>query len=703
MPIQSLPDLLSALQQAQLLDPGQLQEVRRSFAKPNADSRLLAKHLIQKGWLTPFQINQVYQGQGKSLVLGSYLLLERLGEGGMGEVYKARHREMNRIVAVKLIHKKHLNDPHAIGRFHREVQAVAQLNHPNIVRALDANHVGDVQFLVMEYVAGIDLSKRVKSQGPLAINAACDYIRQAALALQHAHEHGLIHRDVKPSNLLLTPEPAPNYPLGTVTLLDLGLARIVHLNQEAMDNTLTDSAHVIGTPDFLAPEQARHAKHIDHRADLYSLGCTCYFLLTGRVPFPAETFTEKLIQHTLEEPIPVQRHRPEIPAGVCRLVQTLMAKKPEDRIQTAGEVARIIAGGLSDSTWAASGPSTWLQRVFSRGSDSQRPGSETISYHPNAMPTPEGKAHHSPRPAIRSRSRSRFFMLSAAGVFGIALLGWLLLALFRAGDARSATNAKGVVVSPVSSRAGTAIGTATGTVSGTVAGTDPAWLAMVRKLPAEEQFKAVDRRIRELNPRFQGPIDHRTENGIVTELELVADDVADLTPLQALTSLKVLHCSGTYERKSKLSDLSFIKGMQLTELHFASTQVPSLAPFVGMSLRECDCSDTPVSDLSPLRGMPMRTVNCNGTRVADLQPLQGMKLVNLWCNGTPIHDLSPLQGMPLVRLSCRSTKVSDLSVLRGMPLKFLVCDYRAERDATILSSIKTLETINDKPAREFFR
>src|SRR5262245_41727293 len=249
MPNQSSPGFLSAIQQAQLLDPIQLQEIHRSFVYSGTNSRVLAKHLIHQGWLTPFQVNQVLQGQAKSLVLGSYILLERLGQGGMGEVYKARHRQMQRIVALKLIHKKYLSNPHALRRFHREIQAVAQLNHPNIVHAYDADHIGDTHFLVMEYMAGIDLSKRVKIQGPLPVEAAWDYIRQAGLGLQHAHERGLIHRDIKPSNLLLTSDPAPDCPWGTITLLDLGLARLTLLNEGSVETTLTDSGVVVGTPD----------------------------------------------------------------------------------------------------------------------------------------------------------------------------------------------------------------------------------------------------------------------------------------------------------------------------------------------------------------------------------------------------------------------------------------------------------------------
>lgn len=683
MSIRSLPDLLAAIEQAHLLDAAHVQQIGRSFTSPHFDSRQAAKRLIQDGWLTAYQVNRLFQGQARNLVLGSYVLLERLGAGGMGEVYKARHREMQRVVALKLIRKNFLDNPQAVQRFHREVQAIAQLKHPNIVRAYDASHIGDTQFLVMEYVPGIDLSKRVKNQGPLPVDAVCDYIRQAACGLAHAHERGLIHRDIKPSNMLLTPEPAPDAPWGTITLLDLGLARVADHKGDSATDTLTDSGHILGTPDFVAPEQARDSKKIDCRADLYSLGCTFYFLLTGRVPFPAETATEKLIKHALEEPERLERVRPEVPAEIAGLVRTLMAKRPEHRIQTASEVAKIITAGLQTQRWSESGTRPLFQRLFRVG----HPASPNYPS-PTLAPTLDLKR----APARPRGSRFRPVLLTAAPVFGLCLIGWLVSGMFHASTPGLAKRTHATSTSLASSSAETP-----------VARNDPAWLAMVRKLPAEQQVKAVAKRLAELNSRFNGKLEPRIENGVVMDVELVSDELTDLSPLQGFPELKVLHCDGSYQHKSKLTDLSVLKGMQLTELHCSSTEVASLDFLRGMKLQELDCSATPVADLSPLKGMPLRSLNCIATRVADLSPLEGMQLQILLCKATPIRDLTPLRGMPLVRLACNGTQVSDLSPLKGMPLKVLVCDFRADRDTAILSSIKTLEKLNDRPARELLR
>src|SRR5262249_37566879 len=190
------------LRRFHLLEPAQLEELKRQA--PAADARALARTLIDRGWLTPYQANQVLQGKGQELLLGSYVLLERLGEGGMGAVFKARNWKLGRIVALKLIRKERLDNPDAIRRFQREVRAAAALDHPNIVHAYDADEIGGTHILVMECIEGAtDLGRLVKKQGPLPIPLACEYMRQAALGLQHAYERGLVHRDIKPANLLM--------------------------------------------------------------------------------------------------------------------------------------------------------------------------------------------------------------------------------------------------------------------------------------------------------------------------------------------------------------------------------------------------------------------------------------------------------------------------------------------------------------------
>jgi eukaryotic-like serine/threonine-protein kinase len=296
----------------------------------------LAGELVRRGWLTGYQATTLLQGQSRDLVRGSYVLLERLGEGGMGTVFKARHRRLGKVVALKVIRPERLGSPTAVRRFWREVRAVAQLDYPHIVHAYDADEIGGTHFLVMEYVAGQDLARLVESRGPLPVDLACDCARQAALGLQHAHERGMVHRDVKPQNLMLAPS-------GMVKILDMGLARFGQAADASQSSShLTKDEVLMGTPDYMAPEQAVDAHTADGRADVYSLGCTFYFLLTGRVPFPGSTALKKMFKHCWVEPEPVEHLRADVGPAVAVVVRKLMAKRPESRYQTPAEAAATL-------------------------------------------------------------------------------------------------------------------------------------------------------------------------------------------------------------------------------------------------------------------------------------------------------------------------------------------------------------------------
>jgi uncharacterized protein (TIGR03067 family) len=284
---------------------------------------------------------------------GRYHVQELLGVGGMGAVYKAEHLLMERPVALKLISRDLTSNRAMVERFRREVKTAAKLKHPNIVMAYDAEQAGESHFLVMEYVEGTSLARLVAEQGPLPVSEACDYIRQAALGLQHAHERGMVHRDIKPQNLMRTPD-------GQVKILDFGLARFA---REAAPTgallaapiaeapsgsltgpeSLTQVGTVMGTPDYIAPEQAQDAHSADIRADLYSLGCTLYDLLAGHAPFPEGTAVAKVRAHGERTPQPLTRLRKDVPPALARVVDRLMAKDPANRYRTPAEVADALA------------------------------------------------------------------------------------------------------------------------------------------------------------------------------------------------------------------------------------------------------------------------------------------------------------------------------------------------------------------------
>jgi WD40 repeat protein/tRNA A-37 threonylcarbamoyl transferase component Bud32 len=277
-------------------------------------------------------------------ILSRYEILEELGKGGMGVVYKARQRDTGRLVALKVIRKERLANPDMLSRFRREAQASARLAHPAIVQVLEADQDGDVPYLVMEYVAGITLQKLVEETGPLHIAQACDFVRQAALGLQHAAEQRLVHRDIKPSNLMVvapTGLPLPARPV--VKILDMGVARVFQLSeQEVALTTLTRDGSVIGTPDYIAPEQLEDPRTVDIRADLYSLGCTFYYLLAGQVPFPGGTLVQKLDRQRWQTAPSVNQIRHEVPAPLAAVIRRLMAKHPDDRYQSPGELASAL-------------------------------------------------------------------------------------------------------------------------------------------------------------------------------------------------------------------------------------------------------------------------------------------------------------------------------------------------------------------------
>ncbi len=269
--------------------------------------------------------------------LGVYQLQGRLGQGGMGTVWKAWHTRLKRPVALKTIRPECLDNPPAVARFQREMEAVGKLDHANLIRATDAGEDAGIHFLVMDFVEGTDASRLVQRHGPLPIADACEVVRQAALGLQFAHEAGLVHRDVKPSNLMVTRQ-------GQVKVLDLGLA----LLHAAPDETgeLTGSNQWMGTADFMAPEQGTCAHTVDIRADVYSLGCTLYKLLAGRAPFSAPEYStpyKKMEAHAREPVPPLRDRRPEVPAGLAAVLDRMLAKSPVDRFSTPGEVAAALA------------------------------------------------------------------------------------------------------------------------------------------------------------------------------------------------------------------------------------------------------------------------------------------------------------------------------------------------------------------------
>jgi serine/threonine protein kinase/WD40 repeat protein len=311
-----------------------LKELSKKQGRPKTVADL-ADRMVADGILTRFQAKLLLQGKRRGFVIsGKYVLLDRLGSGGMASVFLCRHRVMRRHVAIKVLPDREAGDPLQLERFHREARAVATLDHPNIVRAHDIDCDGKMHFLVMEYVDGSNLDEIVQKHGRLEVKRAMHYICQAAHGLQHAHEAGLVHRDIKPANLLLDRN-------GVVKILDMGLARFF---REERDNLTQehDRQSVLGTADYLAPEQALDSHAVDIRADIYSLGVTFYFLLTGSSPFQGGSIAQKLIWHQVRTPKAIREVRPEVPVEVAEAVDRMLAKDPDQRFQTPAEVVDAL-------------------------------------------------------------------------------------------------------------------------------------------------------------------------------------------------------------------------------------------------------------------------------------------------------------------------------------------------------------------------
>ena len=344
-PAQTMDEFLRVTRASGLVDSDRLDEAIspwKGVTGPVPEACIQA--IIDKGLLTTWQLEQLRKGKHKGFVLGKYKLLRLLGQGGMSSVYLAEHMTLHNKVAIKVLPVKRVDQTSYLARFEREAQSSARLNHPHIARAFDLDTSGSIHFIVMEYIDGTDLYARVKQDGPLPVREAADFIRQAALGLHHAHEEGLVHRDIKPANLMVDKR-------GHVKILDLGL--VLANDDEDAELTKEHDEKVLGTADYLSPEQARDSHKADRRSDIYSLGCTLYYLLVGKAPFAKGSLAERIRAH-MNEPAPnLLDARPDVPAAIVELYFRMMEKHPDARQQTAQEVADSLASWLTATAAAA--------------------------------------------------------------------------------------------------------------------------------------------------------------------------------------------------------------------------------------------------------------------------------------------------------------------------------------------------------------
>jgi serine/threonine-protein kinase len=328
-------EFLAALERSEVLTEAKLRQLGDRFVRGICppDSVALAAQLVYEGILTKFQARRLLEGK-KSLVFGRYILLDHIGIGAMGRVFKARHRLMDRIVALKVISPSETSAKNSVPRLFQEMKIVGLLDHPNVVRAFDADQHDDAPYIVMEYLEGENFEQVLQRRGPLPPDEVMLYMAQASRGLAHAHQKGVIHRDVKPTNLFLVHT-------GMVKILDLGLGALVGVSKYETRVLDTDEGIVVGTTDYMSPEQVT-GQAIDARTDLFSLGCTMYRLLTGTYAFPGVTREDRLLKRIRDRYVPIREVRPEVPTPFVTILDRLLCPRPDDRFSSAEEVAEAL-------------------------------------------------------------------------------------------------------------------------------------------------------------------------------------------------------------------------------------------------------------------------------------------------------------------------------------------------------------------------
>ena len=416
-------DLLPVIRESGVLTDRQFADLKARVHRGDypGESVALAGRLVEEKILTEYQARRLLNNKSYGLVVGRYIILDRLGSGSMGRVYKAHHLMMDRIVALKIIAPEIVSNERVVARFQREMRLVGRLDHPNVVRAFDADQINKVLYIVMEYVAGESLGKRLR-RGPIPPAEMVSYGAQAAAGLAHAHAQGIVHRDVKPSNLLVTEDRK-------LKVLDLGLG--VLMAADEMSTFATADGIAVGTVDYMSPEQAC-GRDVDGRSDLFSLGCAMYHLMTGKLPFPGDSPIERLGTRLSGQPIPITTYFPDLPSNLVQIIDTLLAHKPQDRFQRAEDAADALMALLRRPRPASAAP---------RRSSPEAPPKAVEAESPPAPPPapPEPVVERVPveyprwfRPlADLAEARPRAALLAclgalaAAGAFGFAL-AWAL-------------------------------------------------------------------------------------------------------------------------------------------------------------------------------------------------------------------------------------------------------------------------------------
>jgi serine/threonine protein kinase len=669
-------------------------------------ARSLARALVEAGVLTRFQAELLLRGEGSRLRVGNYLLEEPLGAGGMGQVYRGRHLRLKRPVAIKVLSADLSENRQAIKRFEREVRLASKVSHPNVVTALDAEEHDGRWYLVMEYVPGQDLSKWVRARGPAPVAEAVDWICQAAQGLESAHEQGILHRDIKPGNLLLTDA-------GQIKVLDLGLAISNSQGSTAANlgrtvTQLTSTGMALGTVDFMSPEQAGDARVVDERSDLYSLGCTLYFLLVGEPPYGGGSIIERIVAHSSQAIPSLREARDDIPEALDRVVTRLLAKLPEQRYGSCGELLqdlrRLQAVGLPRQVPGAVRRPSRPRMATPVPSAAEQNPPEWAQLAVDSTPVVAGRAQSSADGELWGQRRWLAGLLGAmALVAAVGGLGWSarggspaakLNVTVKPEDAVvELVNPQGQVVAREAARGGQAtlqappggyrlkvsldefdraerdvvlLGNESKSVEvvlepsprrmarqaannkpvdGTLWFHTPEfekWDREVRMQPAQKQLLLLEEKVLELN-WDRKELNPQVEKGMGRR-----PHDAPIPSLITFRAEFVRDLSPLRLLKDNPA-LAKIQGLQFDLEHGRSKAIlEDLSPLEGLKLRSLSVDGSPIKSLAPLEMMPLEFLDISRTTVTDLSPLQLCpQLKVLWLKNKEFQTLAPLQNLKL--------------------------------------------------------
>jgi len=520
----------------------------------------------------------------------------------------------------------------------------AAVRHENVVQIYDVEET-PIPYLVMEFIPGETLQQRLDRTGPLDVSEILRIGREIAEGLAAAHAKDLIHRDIKPANVLIEGGQL------RAKLTDFGLARA------ADDASISESGLIAGTPMYMAPEQALGLE-LDQRVDLFSLGSVMYQMTSGRPPFRANSTVAVLRRVADDTPRPIREIIPETPQWLCDIISRLHAKNPDDRYQSAREVADLLA------------------RCESQLKSNVKVRDAAII------------------PMMRPTRKSSKWIWRFAGAVVLSLLVLGVYALTRPDSLPEKQEIASTPELPevIPSKLEPVVKVPSGDLE----------IERIAALPADEQGEAIRKELKKRNPEFDGQINLQLADGKADRLVLEGPRMRDISPVRALTTLRdfAIH-------SPEFSDVSPLRGMELTSMAIYNSEIADLSPLKGMKLTHLDLAGSrKLSDLSPLKGMPLSELTLYLSTVHDLTPLIGMKLTLLNADSSAVTDLTPLRGMPLGYLNLTNTKVSDLSPLQGMPLKHMdirKCQIQPKRDGDILRSMTQLEKLNDGPPADYLK